>query len=89
MKYRIRDFLWLALAVGLGLGWYVDRQIYTNPDSDWVHFDYQYFELANTDTRNGPAPFERTPHTFEPESRMRLFADEGEPRRDEIATAAR
>lgn len=26
MKYSIRDFMWIMLAVGLAFGWYVDRR---------------------------------------------------------------
>lgn len=76
MKYRIRDFLWLALAMGLGLGWFVDRQMFRKASSDWIDFDYQIFEPAGHSSRSGPPPFERTPYAFEAESRG-LFCDEG------------
>ena len=84
MRYRIRDFLWLALAMGLGLGWYVDRRGYTRPKPSWLEFDglgsydpdYQYFEPAYPIETRGSALFERTPHTFEEESRVLLYPDE-------------
>jgi hypothetical protein len=61
MKYRIRDFLWLALAVGLGLGWYVDRRTYALRKPGWTDFealydfdpDYQFFEPFEVDDYGG------------------------------------
>lgn len=66
MKYRIRDVVWVTLAVGVALGWYVDRSSLAKKlrnfeermgDDFCVQFDpdYQFFEPADAD-EYGPIP---------------------------------
>jgi hypothetical protein len=38
LRFSIRDLLWLTLVVALIVGWYVERKVYRDRQSKYMHF---------------------------------------------------